>query len=161
MYRRSDKPPRYHRSSLYNFKIVERPKFICAGHYLIVSAKMGVLQNYQIETLRLYLTKILRPFNIELFVRCLCVLPFTKKAKQARMGKGKGKIQHYFCRVDKNTVLFEIRIPKIQPRGTPRLTYEFIAMLLRRIRYRFSFTLFLSTPTSTDDLRPNVSFCNR
>ncbi len=35
-------------------------------------------------------------------------IPATKKATGVRMGKGKGAIDHYYCRVPKDKILFEV-----------------------------------------------------
>lgn len=137
------------RRVLYNYKINLTPKLTCGGEFAILSSEIGVLEIYQIEVIRLWLAKQLKPYYVKVFVRSVFALPFTQKAKQARMGKGKGKIKHFFCRVDMNDVLFEIRKPtekelkSLRKRGIVVLDLDrrTIERLVEKIQYRFSLPL--------------------
>lgn len=137
------------RSVIYNYKINLAPRLSCGGDYAILSSKIGVLEIYQIEVIRLWLAKELKKYRARLFVRSVFSRPFTQKAKQARMGKGKGKIQHFFCRVDKNDALFEIRKPsekelqRMRKKGKEALEIDrnVVESLVAKIKYRFSLPL--------------------
>lgn len=137
------------RRVLYNYKINLTPRLTCGGEFAILSNAIGVLEIYQIEVIRLWLAKQLKKYRAKLFVRSVFALPFTQKAKQARMGKGKGKTKHFFCRVDMNDVLFEIRKPSeeelkvLRKRGKAVLELDRNAVesLVEKIQYRFSLPL--------------------
>jgi large subunit ribosomal protein L16 len=45
----------------------------------------------------------------KLWIRCFPWAPFTKKPIASRMGKGKGKLSHWFSPIKQGQVLFEMQ----------------------------------------------------
>jgi len=131
------------------------------GKYVVYTCKAGILQKHQLEIVRMYLLKKLKYFKVRIIMRTELNKPFTKKAKQARMGKGKGKFAYWYSRVDYGTPLFEICPPAsngtIAIAQSLRLTH--VCFLLKRIQARF--TLPLKCYLKKNDLCLNTSICRR
>jgi len=90
---------------------------------LIVSTKPGYLLSNQIETMRRILSRKIKGRRGKVYVRAHVSLPYTQKSKQSRMGKGKGKIKHLFCRVNVGDPLYELigkKVTRIRTRALAR-----------------------------------------
>lgn len=144
-----NRPKKHFRHVLYNFQINRTPQLICSGDYAIYSNTIGCIRPAKMEVLKLWLNKELKKYKAHLFVRCVYDKPFTKKAKQARMGKSKGKIDHYFATVHENDVLLEIRKPTLEElmrlkkkgrsvSGLEESDRKKVDRLMRRLQFRFS-----------------------
>jgi hypothetical protein len=125
------------------------PTVTCSGDYPIYSNTIGCMRPAKMDVIRLWLNKELKKYRARLFVRLTYDKPFTKKAKQARMGKSKGKIDHYFATVHENDVVLEIRKPTLEELlklkkkgraagGVEELDREKVNRLMRRMQFRFS-----------------------
>lgn len=65
------------------------------------------LTSKQIESARRSISRSLRRVG-KVWIRVFCHLPVSKKPVDVRMGKGKGSIEMWVCRVQPGRVLFEI-----------------------------------------------------
>jgi ribosomal protein L16/L10AE len=56
----------------------------------------------------------LLPFNVRkinkkrMHFKSLFIIPITKKGSKSRMGKGKGNVSHYMCKIYINTILYNL-----------------------------------------------------
>lgn len=96
---------------------VEHKKlFLSQGKIGIKSLENGRLTSKQIEMVRRlinrrlkYLKKRIKRKSFgKLWINLNCKYPLTKKPLQVRMGKGKGPIQKYICRIKTGRVLLEL-----------------------------------------------------
>jgi len=77
------------------------------GNYGLQSLKAGRITQYQLEACRKFLRKKIKKQG-KLWINIFPHWPLTKKATGVRMGKGKGDVTLWFCRIKENTMLFEI-----------------------------------------------------
>lgn len=150
------KPRKLFRRALYNHKIQTNPKYMCSGDFAIYSIQIGSIRPDKMDVIRLWLTKQLKKYRARLFIRCAYDKPFTKKAKQARMGKSKGKIDRYFSTIDENDVLLEIRKPTLEElmrlkkkgrsiNAVEELDRKTVNRLVRSMQFRFSLSVTLNS----------------
>jgi large subunit ribosomal protein L16 len=85
------------------FKIITL-KFGFFGLKALGNARVSVKN---IETARQAINRKIKPFG-KLWVRELVYIPISSNPVKVRMGKGKGNISHWSCKVKKGQVLFEI-----------------------------------------------------
>lgn len=105
------------RSYLYRYYINNKNKYLFdKKSFVIVSSREGQLLSNQIESMRRVLSRRIKGRRGKVYVRARVALPYTQKSKQSRMGKGKGKIKHLFCRVNVGDALFELRGKKVNRR---------------------------------------------
>ena len=78
------------------------------GNYGLQSLKAGRVTQFQLEACRKFLRKKLKRHG-KLWINIFPHWPLTKKSTGTRMGKGKGDVVSWFCRVKENTMLFEIQ----------------------------------------------------
>jgi len=74
----------------YNKKSVMKPIF---GDFCLISANSGIVTNFQLENLRLYLKRNLKKKSQQI-VRIFPTLPITKKPNEIRLGRGKGSVSY-------------------------------------------------------------------
>jgi large subunit ribosomal protein L16 len=60
-----------------------------------------------IETARQAITRKIKPFG-KLWIRDLVYVPISSKPEKVRMGKGKGNVSYWACKVKQGQILFEI-----------------------------------------------------
>jgi len=78
------------------------------GNFGLVSKNSAKITAKHIESCRLGVRRIIKREG-EVFFRVFPHIPVTKKPSEVRMGKGKGSVDHFICRVSSNTVLLEIK----------------------------------------------------
>jgi large subunit ribosomal protein L16 len=88
--------------------IATKGETICFGKYGLKAKEVGRITARQIEATRKVLRKKMRVFNGKVWIRIFPDIPVTSKPKEVRMGKGKGSVSHWICRVKPGKVLFEI-----------------------------------------------------
>jgi ribosomal protein L16/L10AE len=104
------------RKFLYNFGIYGKNKYLFSDRsLLIMSTQIGILFPSHIETMRRILSRKIKGKRGKVYVRMRASFPLTQKSKQSRMGKGKGKIKSFFCRVDAYSPLYELIGKKVEP----------------------------------------------
>lgn len=78
------------------------------GDYGIVANEAGIIKSTHISTAQLAMKRqIKREGNI--YNRVFPHLPVTKKPSEVRMGKGKGSVNHFITKVQKGSIIFEIK----------------------------------------------------
>lgn len=97
------KQKQFNKLSLVTFS---KPKLL-----LLVAAGRGYLDDNELIAFFKFITKTKR-FKKRLYVRCYPYLPVTEKPAEVRMGKGKGKIDHYSKPLYPGSVLAEMRISR-------------------------------------------------
>ena len=75
--------------------------------WALVATGYGRLTKEELEAARRVIRRKLKRFSPPLF-RLFCTLPVTKKPLQARMGKGKGRIDHYVAQLYPGKVVVEL-----------------------------------------------------
>lgn len=80
---------------------------ISFGQYGLVSEEQKYLTARQIEAARIALTRHIKRGG-KVWIRIFPDVPYTKKAAETRMGKGKGNPEMWVAVVQKGTVLFEV-----------------------------------------------------
>ncbi|KNE62015.1 ribosomal protein L16 [Allomyces macrogynus ATCC 38327] len=82
------------------------------GDYGIRLREGGRLTAKQLEAARRVIRRKIRIVKgSEMWLRVFPDVPVTSKGNETRMGKGKGTLDHYMCRVPVNRVVFEIKGP--------------------------------------------------
>lgn len=79
-------------------------KFGLFGLKALGNARLSIKN---IETARQAINRRIKPFG-KLWVRDLVYMPISSSPVKVRMGKGKGNIAYWACKVKKGQVLFEI-----------------------------------------------------
>lgn len=80
------------------------PKF---GRFALVAQESCLVNARQIESTRQVINRYLKRKG-KIWIRLFPDFPMTSKPTEVRMGKGKGSIKAWFCRVKKGKVLFEV-----------------------------------------------------
>ena len=85
----------------------QRSTKIFFGWYGLKAIEPGLITSKQIEaTRRAMIRKIKKSGKI--WIRAYPDIPITSKPVEVRMGKGKGAVDHFVCRVKPGKILFEI-----------------------------------------------------
>ncbi|QGR02662.1 50S ribosomal protein L16 [Ehrlichia ruminantium] len=77
------------------------------GTYGLKSLEPGRLTSKQVESARRSISRTLRRVG-KVWIRVFCHTPVSKKPMDVRMGKGKGSIEMWVCKVKPGKILFEI-----------------------------------------------------
>ena len=80
---------------------------IAFGDFGLKAMEPGWVTQRQIEASRVALTRMMKREG-KVWIRIFPDLPVTKKPAETRMGKGKGDLDHWVCKVKRGKVLFEI-----------------------------------------------------
>jgi large subunit ribosomal protein L16 len=83
---------------------LNRLKFGSVG---LISLSSGRLTSKQIESMQQTINKIIKKFGT-LRVNTFCDTPVSKKPIEVRMGKGKGLVDHWICKVKVGALLCEV-----------------------------------------------------
>ena len=73
----------------------------------LISYEAGIITNFQLESLRRYLRRLLKK-KAQIFFRLVVTRPITKKPNEVRLGKGKGSAKYWAYFEKKNEVLVEL-----------------------------------------------------
>ncbi|MCS6983144.1 MAG: 50S ribosomal protein L16 [Candidatus Absconditabacterales bacterium] len=77
------------------------------GEYGLKALDNGFISNRQVESARKVITRYIRKVG-KIWIRVFPRVPITSHGMEMPMGKGKGDVAYYACRIRKGTVLFEI-----------------------------------------------------
>lgn len=80
---------------------------ISFGMYGIKTIECGLIKASQIESTRKALVRKTKRVG-SLWIRIFPDIPVTKKPIEVRMGKGKGVVDHWLCKVKAGRILFEL-----------------------------------------------------
>ena len=105
--------------------VATRGNTVVFGEFGLMSLDIGFLTAREIEAGRVAAQRLLGTEG-RLYVRVFPDKPYTQKPLETRMGKGKGDIDHYVCRVKPGTVMYEIG----------GVTEEFARMCLNAVAHK-------------------------
>lgn len=77
------------------------------GRFGLVAQECGLLSARQIEATRQVINRYLKRKG-KIWIRVFPDFPMTAKPTEVRMGKGKGAVKSWFCRIKKGKILFEV-----------------------------------------------------
>lgn len=77
------------------------------GEYGLKSMERGKITSRQIEAARRAMTRHVRRVG-KIWIRMFPDTPVTKKPLEVRMGKGKGNVEYWVCKVQPGKVLYEM-----------------------------------------------------
>lgn len=80
---------------------------IAFGHFALKALEPERIKGNQIESARKAINGYLKRTG-KLWIRVFPDIPVTKKPTEVRMGKGKGAVEYYICRVKPGRILFEL-----------------------------------------------------
>ena len=80
---------------------------VAFGEFGIQSLSRGRMTSRQIEAARVAMTRSLKRKG-KVWIRVFPHKPVTKKPAETRMGKGKGSVEYWACKVKPGRVMFEI-----------------------------------------------------
>ena len=81
--------------------------YLAFGSYGLKSLSAGRLQSKQIEAARRCITRTMKRAG-KMWIRVFPHIPVTGKPAEVRMGKGKGAIDYWMCKVRPGLILFEV-----------------------------------------------------
>jgi large subunit ribosomal protein L16 len=87
--------------------VASRGSTISFGTYGLQAIECGWLYNYQIEAVRVTLTRFVKRGG-KLWIRVFPDKPLTVKPAETRMGKGKGNPEYWVAVVKPGRILFEL-----------------------------------------------------
>jgi large subunit ribosomal protein L16 len=82
------------------------------GELGLKSLQSGILTSKQIEAARQVIVRKTKR-KIKLWIKIFPNVSVTSKPIGTRMGKGKGSISHYICKIKRGTVIFEVCGPNL------------------------------------------------
>lgn len=85
-----------------------RSNTLIFGTYGLQATSYGRITARQIEACRKVIRRRIKGIGI-LYIRVFPHYPVTKKPIDIRIGRGKGDIDHWICRIRTNRVLFELK----------------------------------------------------
>jgi len=77
------------------------------GTYGLKAIKAGRITARQIEAARRALTRFMKRSG-RVWIRIFPDIPVSKKPTEVRMGKGKGSVEYWMCRVKPGRIMFEV-----------------------------------------------------
>ena len=101
-------------------------KNIDFGTYGLRAIESKWITNRQIEAARRAITRHMRRMG-KLWIRVFPDVPVTKKPAEVRMGKGKGAVEYWICRVKPGRIMFELDGVK------PEVAYEAFALAAAKL----------------------------
>lgn len=99
------------------FRKVHRNKFFGTAHsgnklsfgdYGLQAVECGSISNREIESARVAINRSLGKKG-KIWIRIFPDIPVTKKPLEVRMGKGKGNLEGWFCKILFSRILFEVQ----------------------------------------------------
>ena len=84
-----------------------RGNYVAFGTYGLKAVESGWITARQIEASRIVISRVVRKIG-KMWIRIFPDVPVSKKPAEVRMGKGKGSIEYWACRVKPGRILFEL-----------------------------------------------------
>ena len=88
-------------------RVVSAFRPIKHGRFALIAQESVLLTAHQIEATRQVINRYLKRKG-KIWIKAFPDLPISAKPTEVRMGKGKGAIKEWVCRVRKGKVLFEV-----------------------------------------------------
>ena len=87
--------------------LAQRGAVISFGSFGIKALEMGRITSRQIEAARIAMTRHMKREG-QVWIRIFPDTPITSKPAEVRMGKGKGALDHWVCKVKPGRILYEL-----------------------------------------------------
>lgn len=87
--------------------LATRGSSVSFGSFGIKSLEMGRLTSRQIEAARIAMTRHMKREG-QVWIRIFPDTPITNKPAEVRMGKGKGSLDHWVCKIKPGRILYEL-----------------------------------------------------
>lgn len=87
--------------------LAQRGSTISFGSFGIKSLETGRITSRQIEAARIAMTRYMKREG-QVWIRIFPDTPITSKPAEVRMGKGKGALDHWVCKIKPGRILYEI-----------------------------------------------------
>lgn len=87
--------------------LAQRGSTVSFGSFGIKSLAMGRITSRQIEAARIAMTRRMKREG-QVWIRIFPDTPITNKPAEVRMGKGKGALDHWVCKVKPGRILYEL-----------------------------------------------------
>ena len=87
--------------------LAQRGSTISFGSFGIKAMEMGRITSRQIEAARIAMTRRMKREG-QVWIRIFPDTPITSKPAEVRMGKGKGALDHWVCKIKPGRILYEI-----------------------------------------------------
>ena len=85
----------------------QRGQRVSFGEYGLLAMEPKLVTNRQIEAARIAMTRHIKRGG-KVWIRIFPDIPYTKKAAETRMGKGKGNLESWVAAVKAGRIMFEI-----------------------------------------------------
>jgi large subunit ribosomal protein L16 len=96
----------------WNLTPATRGAEVSFGRYGLKCMEPGIISARQLEAARRAMTRSIQRGG-KVWIRIFPDKPMTKKGEQTPMGKGKGSVDHFVCKIRSGKVLFEMDgVPK-------------------------------------------------
>lgn len=87
--------------------LAQRGSTVSFGSFGIKALAIGRITSRQIEAARIAMTRRMKREG-QVWIRIFPDTPITNKPAEVRMGKGKGALDHWVCKVKPGRILYEI-----------------------------------------------------
>ena len=104
----------------------QRGNQLAFGSFGIKSLESKWITGRQIEAARVAVTRYMQRQG-QIWIRIFPDKPITKKPAEVRMGKGKGAVEYWICRVKPGRIMFELDGVK------PEVAYEAFALAAAKL----------------------------
>jgi len=104
----------------------QRGNSLAFGSFGIKTLESKWITGRQIEAARRAITRHMKRIG-KLWIRVFPDVPVTKKPAEVRMGKGKGAVEYWICRVKPGRIMFELDGVK------PEVAYEALALAAAKL----------------------------
>lgn len=104
------------------------------GSFYLKACEFGILNSKEIDSARKVILKKLKKRG-KLWLRIFPNHPVTRKPVEVRMGKGKGGLDHWVCKVRPGVILYEIE------GVSPKVAEEIFLQTSKKISIRTKFFL--------------------
>jgi large subunit ribosomal protein L16 len=101
------KQTKYKKVKKGRLKGIENRSKLQFGNYGIQAKELGRLNPKQIEAARQVISKQIKQIG-KVWVRVFPSIPVTSKPTGIRMGKGKGNVDYWSCKIKPGQIIFEI-----------------------------------------------------
>ena len=90
-----------------NRGIATRGEHLIFGEYGLKAIENGLVRANQLEACRLLIARKMRGAG-KLWIGAFPATPVTKKPAETRMGKGKGDLDHWVCKIKRGKMILEV-----------------------------------------------------
>lgn len=87
--------------------LAQRGSTVSFGSFGLKSLEMGRINSRQIEAARIAMTRYMKREG-QVWIRIFPDTPITSKPAEVRMGKGKGALDHWVCKIKPGRIMFEL-----------------------------------------------------